>query len=123
MALTGVIQRRGPKASLIQNPPRVGEIVYSLDTDEYGSLQYGSLIWRKFNENVSSVAGKTGDIILNKNDIGLSNVDNTADIDKPVSNPTKYYVNEQISANSKNIQIDKSNIDSNINTLKSEICK
>lgn len=34
---------------------------------------------------VQTVNGKTGNIIIQKNDVGLSNVDNTADIDKPVS--------------------------------------
>lgn len=36
-------------------------------------------------ENVSSVAGKTGVVVLNKGDVGLTDVDNTADINKPVS--------------------------------------
>ncbi|RYM02804.1 hypothetical protein EWH99_10750 [Sporolactobacillus sp. THM7-7] len=36
---------------------------------------------------VISVAGKTGDVALGKSDVGLSNVDNTADADKPVSGP------------------------------------
>lgn len=34
---------------------------------------------------VTSVAGKTGDVTLTKTDVGLSNVDNTADANKPVS--------------------------------------
>lgn len=34
---------------------------------------------------VNSVAGKQGNIILNKEDVGLENVDNTKDIDKPLS--------------------------------------
>ena len=34
---------------------------------------------------VVSVAGKTGAIVLEKSDIGLGNVDNTADMDKPIS--------------------------------------
>lgn len=34
---------------------------------------------------VQSVAGKTGTVVLAKGDVGLSNVDNTADADKPVS--------------------------------------
>ena len=38
---------------------------------------------------VSSVAGRTGNIVLNKNDVGLSNVDNTSDLDKPVSTATQ----------------------------------
>lgn len=34
---------------------------------------------------VISVNGRTGEVILTKTDVGLSNVDNTADIDKPIS--------------------------------------
>jgi hypothetical protein len=34
---------------------------------------------------VQSVNGKTGDVTLVKGDVGLGNVDNTADADKPVS--------------------------------------
>lgn len=34
---------------------------------------------------VTSVAGKTGSVVLAKSDVGLSNVDNTTDMDKPVS--------------------------------------
>ena len=34
---------------------------------------------------VSSVSGKTGDVTLAKSDIGLSNVDNTSDLNKPIS--------------------------------------
>lgn len=36
-------------------------------------------------ESVTSVAGKLGDVELEKADVGLENVDNTADMDKPVS--------------------------------------
>lgn len=35
---------------------------------------------------VTSVAGKTGEVELEKADVGLGNVDNTADADKPLSN-------------------------------------
>lgn len=34
---------------------------------------------------VTSVAGRNGDVVLTKTDVGLSNVDNTADLNKPVS--------------------------------------
>lgn len=34
---------------------------------------------------VISVNGRTGEVILTKTDVGLSNVDNTSDIDKPIS--------------------------------------
>lgn len=34
---------------------------------------------------VTSVAGRTGDVVLTKTDVGLGSVDNTSDINKPVS--------------------------------------
>ena len=38
---------------------------------------------------VSSVAGRTGDIVLSKIDVGLTNVNNTSDLNKPISTPTQ----------------------------------
>lgn len=38
---------------------------------------------------VSSVNTQTGDVVLDKSDIGLSNVDNTSDLDKPISTSTQ----------------------------------
>ena len=35
---------------------------------------------------VQAVNGKIGDVVIEKKDLGLSLVDNTADIDKPISN-------------------------------------
>ena len=37
---------------------------------------------------VTSVAGKTGVVTLTKNDVGLNNVDNTSDLNKPISTAT-----------------------------------
>jgi hypothetical protein len=45
---------------------------------------------------VTSVAGKSGAIKLAKADVGLDAVDNTADISKPLSNPTKVYIDANI---------------------------
>ena len=36
---------------------------------------------------VNSVNGKTGDVQITAEDVGLGNVDNTADVDKPLSEP------------------------------------
>lgn len=36
---------------------------------------------------VTSVAGRTGNVVLAKGDVGLSNVDNTSDANKPISTP------------------------------------
>jgi hypothetical protein len=41
---------------------------------------------------VFSVNGRIGNVILDKNDVGLNNVDNTSDLNKPVSYPTQLYV-------------------------------
>ena len=40
-------------------------------------------------DDVVSVNGKTGIVIINKADVGLSNVDNTSDLDKPISTLTQ----------------------------------
>lgn len=42
---------------------------------------------------VQSVAGKTGSVTLDKSDVGLSNVDNTSDVNKPISTATQTALN------------------------------
>ena len=42
---------------------------------------------------VQSVAGKTGIVTLDKTDVGLSNVDNTSDLNKPISTATQTALN------------------------------
>ena len=46
---------------------------------------------------VSSVAGRTGNVVLNKNDVGLNNVDNTSDLNKPISTATQTALNSKVS--------------------------
>lgn len=43
--------------------------------------------------DVQSVAGKTGHVTLVKGDVGLGNVDNTSDADKPISTATQTALN------------------------------
>ena len=38
---------------------------------------------------VQSVSGRIGNVVLTKNDVGLSNVDNTSDLNKPISSLTQ----------------------------------
>ena len=45
---------------------------------------------------VQSVNGKIGTLALNKTDLGLSNVDNTSDLNKPLSTLAKDYTDKQI---------------------------
>lgn len=44
---------------------------------------------------VTSVAGKTGTVTLAKGDVGLGNVDNTSDANKPISNATQAALNNK----------------------------
>jgi hypothetical protein len=44
-------------------------------------------------DDVVSVNGKTGVVVINKADVGLSNVDNTSDLDKPISSLTQTALN------------------------------
>lgn len=46
--------------------------------------------------NVTSVAGKSGAVTLDKDDVGLGNVDNTADADKPISTATQAALDEKL---------------------------
>lgn len=45
--------------------------------------------------SVISVAGKTGAVLLAKADVGLGSVDNTTDLNKPVSNATQTALNDK----------------------------
>jgi hypothetical protein len=45
---------------------------------------------------VQSVAGRTGTVTLAKSDVGLSNVDNTSDANKPVSTATETALNAKL---------------------------
>lgn len=43
---------------------------------------------------VTSINNRTGDVILSKREIGLSKVDDTSDMDKPLSNPQREAINK-----------------------------
>lgn len=47
---------------------------------------------------VNTVAGKQGDVVLNKSDVGLANVDNTADLSKPISTATQTALNLKVAS-------------------------
>ena len=45
---------------------------------------------------VTSVNAHTGVVVLNRSDVGLSNVDNTSDANKPLSTATKTYIDNKV---------------------------
>jgi hypothetical protein len=76
---------------------------------------------------VKSVNGKTGIVVLNKSDIELGNVDNTADLNKPISIATQTAfnaLNTRIDTNDgsiQNIESDVAYLQEDINTNQSNI--
>jgi len=65
-----------------------GKIYVAIDTNKTYRWS-GSVYVYITSGAVDSVAGKTGIVTLDKGDVGLSNVDNTSDANKPVSTATQ----------------------------------
>lgn len=81
--------------SSLDDFPLVGEtgkIYVALDTNKtyrWGGTAYVYITSGAVGSGaVDSVAGKTGVVTLNKNDVGLDQVDNTSDVNKPISTAT-----------------------------------
>ncbi|MGB4768513.1 MAG: hypothetical protein WBP22_04610 [Candidatus Saccharimonas sp.] len=47
---------------------------------------------------MTSVAGKIGAVTLSKSDVGLGDVDNTADVDKPISVAVQTVLDTKVTA-------------------------
>ena len=67
---------------------------YAIQRSNHTGTQLASTI-SDFNASASgaapvqSVSGRIGNVVLTKNDVGLSNVDNTSDLNKPISSLTQ----------------------------------
>lgn len=101
MANTGIILRRNVKDyfNSEETKPIEGEIVYATDTQEYGILNdEGGIDWSLHGGYVQSINGRRGEISLTKQDVGLHLVDNTSDLEKPISNATNEKFKEHFEA-------------------------
>lgn len=76
-----------------------GKIYIALDTNKAYRWS-GSVYIYITSGAVDSVAGKNGVVTLAKADVGLNNVDNTSDINKPISNATQTELDTKVSTNS-----------------------
>lgn len=79
--------KRGTSANLGSLTLQAGEPAFCTDN---GKLYIGNgtdkvLINPEQSNAITSVAGKTGAVTLAKGDVGLGNVDNTSDLNKPIS--------------------------------------
>ena len=104
--MTHINQRRDLSANWVAANPVLhqGEVGWETDTRK-AKLGDGTTPWNDLEYavassggDVASVNGKTGVVVLDKTDIGLGNVDNTADADKPVSAATAAAISAAISA-------------------------
>lgn len=93
LALTSSQVQPGDKAIQLGNP---GRGTYSL-RDEDPSLESSWVLNVSPTDAVSSVNGYQGIVVLAKSDLGLGNVDNTSDANKPVSSATQSAINGKVS--------------------------
>lgn len=80
------------KFTSIKNPGRPIQVQSAVEDDK------GRIISLTYVPTSRTINGHalTSNIALDKNDIGLGNVDNTSDDDKPISNPTLTYIKEKL---------------------------
>jgi len=99
------VQVVGDKATMLSlpEPVLIGSVVIRTDNNKNYVLAKtpasDSTNWVELRStggsNVQSVAGRIGNVTVNKNDVGLGNVDNTADLNKPVSSWTTAELNKK----------------------------
>jgi hypothetical protein len=77
--------------------PAIGQtntLYVALDTELV--YRYSGTIYIEVSPSaVRSVNLQTGDVVLTKSDVGLSNVDNTSDVNKPISSATQLALNDK----------------------------
>lgn len=100
----GLVKLAGDLAGTADTPTVPG-LSAKLDSSEKGAVNGvatldsgGKLTSAQVTFPVTSVASKTGDVALTKSDVGLTNVDNTSDANKPVSSATQTALNAKASS-------------------------
>ena len=84
------------------------------DIDVYLNEQY-SLGDGNESDTVTSVNGMVGDVVIEKKHVGLENVNNTSDLNKPISTATQTALNAK--ANNADLTILQTNIDTNATAI------
>lgn len=90
-AMLALTAQRGDVAKRLDNSN-----TYILSTDSPGTL--ADWVEITASGDVLTVNGQTGTVVLTKADVGLSNVDNTSDANKPVSTATQTALNLKANA-------------------------
>jgi hypothetical protein len=101
------------KDKLATSQPNNGQVL---------SYDAGNLVWTTpAQAAVTSVASKTGAVTLAKDDVGLGNVDNTSDANKPVSSATQTALNTKLDASQKAASNGVASLDSNSKLPESQL--
>lgn len=101
--MTHINQRRDFSANWVSENPilQLGEVGWERDTRK-AKLGDGVTAWNDLEyttpAGVNSVNGRDGDVVLDKIDVGLGSVDNTDDLNKPVSGPQQLALDEKVDA-------------------------
>ena len=92
--------------TLPATPTQKGDYYVTSATGTFQGIEYetgdwiisNGIGWQKVNNTdaVRTVAGRKGDVVLNKGDVGLSNVDNTSDANKPISTATQSALDDKV---------------------------
>ncbi len=95
----------------------LGGVEYSVGD----SIIYNGTGWDKIDSTdaVTSVAGRVGAVVLTKADVGLGNVDNTSDANKPISTATQAALNGKANTTHTHAVADVTGLQSTLGTLTS----
>lgn len=98
----------GVQGSFEQEDPSAAEVSYDNSESGLAATDVQSAIDELSHSGgaVDSVNGKTGTVVINKSDVGLSNVDNTADFDKPISNDVQLALDAKMDSAPIEIQLE-----------------
>lgn len=90
-----------------------GKIYITLDTNR--QYRWGGSSYIDITGFVDNVNGKTGAVVVTKEDVGLTNVDNTSDANKPISTATQTALNGK--SNISHLHDDRYYTESEVDTL------
>lgn len=88
---TNITQKLNKKVDKITGKGLSTEDYTTSEKTKLGTIEEGAQV-----NTVTSVAGRTGAVTLTKTDIGLDNVDNTSDDDKPISTATQTALDSKV---------------------------
>lgn len=88
---TNITQKLNEKVDKITGKGLSTEDYTTSEKTKLGTIEEGAQV-----NTVTSVAGRTGAVTLTKTDIGLDNVDNTSDDDKPISTATQTVLDSKV---------------------------